>query len=408
MTNTSKLDESLWFRKVPAYRIAVFRVAIAIITMFYFIPQFSDYVHTYQFNAFHIPMIPGMLTFHPIVNFALILILWLVAWTLLFGFYPRLSAAVLATIGVYIFLIDCRHYNHNLQFHFIILCILSFAKDGVSIRKLYRGDEAEITCEVWPELLISYQVAIVFFYAAIEKVFSPFWGSSGTFFILHRDHPLDWIQTLAPNLLATFVGPISVLTIIVEFFVSIAFLFRFRQPFVLFLMFLFFVATELLTRAGVFAWDLIASLILFFPAADRAYLVSYNPECRWCSLIQHWISKLDWLRRIRWIPTTQVLKNKCTPVVSSNGETLRDYKAIKKIVQLLPGPIFIIFLLLRLGNTSAGFFRGGVAICFEILIAFFIFLAFIPGLFDPFGKFIYAIISHKYKDEELRTISEKK
>ena len=374
--------ESLLFKKVPAYRLATFRVVIAVVSIFCFIPQLNDLVHAYRLSAFHIPMIVGIPASHPILNSGLILIMWVAAWALLFGIYPRSSAAILATVGLYIFLLDMKHYNHNLQFHIIILSILAFTNDGVSLFDLCHAEKSDATCEAWCELLILYQIAIVFFYAALEKIFSPFWGTSGIFFVFQQDHPLDWIRSFSPAFFKVFAGPISIFTIAFEFFIATAFLLRLRHPLVLFCMFWFFVDLEILTRPGAFAWSLIASLILFFPAADRIYGTAYHSNCNLCSKFQYWVLRFDWLRRIDWIPMNHS-EIKCGTFINLNGKMYVGYEALKKIMKLFPGPIFIMVLLLRYGMVFVGLIQSEASIIlFELLMSFLLLLMFVPAVSD--------------------------
>jgi len=85
----------------------------------------------------------------------------------------------LAGVGFYVMLLDPEHYTHNAHFHLILLALLGCSQDGLSLAHLVREGAAAARCPAWPERLARLQVGIVFFYAALDKVFSPFWGLSG-------------------------------------------------------------------------------------------------------------------------------------------------------------------------------------------------------------------------------------
>lgn len=263
-----------WFAKVPAYRLATFRVVIAVLSMVAYSGHIEEMIRGPLAYSFHDPVVPWL----PPLSLGgarLLRVLWpLGCWGLLLGIFPRVSAAILSGAGWYLFLLDSRHYGFNLQFHLCLLTLLTLSPDRLPLWRLVRQEDGRARCEAWVERLIRSQVAIVFFYAALDKIFSPFWGLTGR---ILRELPLvphgnlfAWMELLCRSLLQTFPGVISVGVIGLEFFLAFGMLFRPFWGVTIAVGFGFAVALEFLVRPDLFAWDLLAVLILSVPSGDRS------------------------------------------------------------------------------------------------------------------------------------------
>jgi len=251
--NTSIRWESFWFKQVPGYRLACFRVAVAATTIIFVIPRLDGAIHSYLASSFHTPMLSWIPPLPAHTERALALAEYAAAACLLLGFLPRLSAGFLAASGLYIFLLDTRHYSHWGQFHLILLALLACSKARFSLLRLFQKDKALPTCEAWPEHLIRLQLSILLFYTALDKVFSPYWGTSGMFFTYEFD---ALTRRIAPSLLSSA-------TIGLEFFLAMSFLFRPLWRMAVPLGFLFAAALQFFIGPITFAWDFMAVLILF-------------------------------------------------------------------------------------------------------------------------------------------------
>ena len=251
--NTAIRWESFWFKQVAGYRLAFFRVAIAATTIIFVIPCLKTAVYSYLGSSFHDPMLSWIPPLPVHTGRALVFTEYAAAIGLLLGFLPRLSAGFLAASGLYVFLLDTRHYSHWGQFHLILLTLLACSKARFSLLRLFRKDKTLPTCQAWPEHLIRFQLSILLFYTALDKVFSPYWGASGMFFTYEFD---ALTRRIAPSLLSSAI-------IGLEFFLAVSFLFRPLWRMAVPLGFLFAAALQFFIGPITFAWDFMAVLILF-------------------------------------------------------------------------------------------------------------------------------------------------
>jgi hypothetical protein len=318
-------------------------------------------IRAYMESAFHIPPTPAWL---PQLSWpaGLVLILGrhLAAWALLLGVVPRTAAAFLAASGFYVVLLDPHHHSHNAHFHLVLLALLACSPDRVSIRGLCREDAAQARTVAWPERLIRLQVAIVYFYAAVDKVFNPFWGVSGTVLaeldMASHGPPLRWLQRINALVLHRVPGLMSVATIAAEFLLSATFLFQRLRPLAVPVGFLFAVYLEFLLRPDMFAWDMVSTLVLLLPAADRGWTLRYDERCAACRAKRRWIARLDWLRRLRWEVATASQPADRGPsapaLISPSGQAFHGFEEFRRLVLLLPAPLFVLFAVIRFGVGS--------------------------------------------------------
>ena len=341
-----------WFKPVPAYRLATFRVAVALTTILFHVPDVDEVIRTYLDSSFHMPAafswVPALSTGAAVF---LILLRHLTAWCLLFGWRPRLSALFLFLSDLYIVFLDPQiHFKNNIHFHLTLLALLAFACDRVSLTRLIREDDAEAVCPAWPERLIRIQVAIVFFYTALDKVFSHGWGLSGgrmmDLGLTFHGASLTWLQRLNQKVLEIMPGLLSLATIGTEFFLAAAVLFRRLWGLTTIVMIGFMVYLEFLVRPELFPWDMLAVLFLLQPAGDRAYTVYYNGKCSFCKWKRRWLGRLDWLRRLRYAPLEDSTGGTFY-LTGPSGKTEHGYKAFRKLLLLLGGPLYVFFVFIR-------------------------------------------------------------
>ena len=248
-----------WFSRVPAYRLAALRIAVAAATLLYHIPHFERMVHRYLQCSYHTPVVAWLPELPQWAGPALLPLRRILGIGLLFGVFPRLSAGLLAASGFYILLLDLRFYSSNAYFHLLLLSLLACSSDRLGLMKLFRGEGAQATCPAWPERLIRIQVSIIFFYSALDKLVSPFWGAGGEMlrelFLRHPSVLQGWLSQAA--------GMISAGIIALEFFVAAALIYPpLRRAGVAAVLF-FAIALEIFVAPELFPWDLMACMILF-------------------------------------------------------------------------------------------------------------------------------------------------
>lgn len=208
---------------------AVFRVLIALVTILFYLPSTDALIRDLYQYSFHVPILSWQLHLSKVAGIALIFAQHVFAWCLLFGWCPRFSAGFLALAGLGILLMDVRYYANNVLFHVVLLALLACSKDRVSLIHLIQSTKTNARCVGWPERLVRIQLALLFFFSALDKMVNPFWGLKGQMLLelplFNRVFPLSWVQEMNRFLLQTFPGPISVGVIAVEFFLAVAFLY---------------------------------------------------------------------------------------------------------------------------------------------------------------------------------------
>jgi Vitamin K-dependent gamma-carboxylase len=363
-----------WFAVVPAYRLATLRVALAVTTIAFHVPKFNGLIDAYVASAFHVP--PAFAWIPPLTPAAampLAILQHVAGWGLLFGWWPRFCAWLLVTVGLYVMALDPEHYAHNAQFHLTLLALIGCSTDRVALGRLLEDDGAEAGCPAWPERLVRIQVAIVFLYAAFDKVLSPHWGLSGGLLAAQRLAPhapgLAWLQSANEAVLRAFPGMLSTSTIALEFFMAVAFLVRPLWRAGIMVALVFGAYLEFMLRPGAFAWDMMAALLAFVPAGDRSWTAAYAaacPACRWNRSI---ISRCDWLRRLRWDPRGGAIvpmgrraapngAREALTLVSPRGRVYQGFDALRVLPIVLLGPVFVVMALARFGGgflASQGF-----------------------------------------------------
>ena len=330
------------------------------------VPKFNRLIGEYLSSAFHTsPAFAWLPALTRTEGAALIVLQYVAAFGLLLGLAPKVSAWFLAAVGLYVIGLDPEHYSHNAQFHLTLLALVGCSSDRVSLVRLLQGDDGH-TCSAWPERLVRIQLSIVFFYAALDKVFSPFWGVTGalltTLDVAQHGTALTAVVRANQAVIREFAAPLGMLTIAIEFFLAVAFLFRRLWPAALLLCFVFVVYLEFLVRPGLFTWDTLAALVMFVPANDRSWTIEYHAErtsYRWKRSL---LERLDWLRRVRWIPSgsaavgapgpTAVARDTGTQLLLRDvrGRVYRGLRAIRLFPLIFPGPVFVVMALARFGG----------------------------------------------------------
>ena len=102
---------------------------------------------------------------------------WVAGVALLAGWRPQLSAGYLVALGSYGYAVG--NHSHNGFLHLLLLALVACSADGLTLRRLAGGRDADATCAAWPERLLRLQLAIVYFHTSIDKMFSPEWGLRG-------------------------------------------------------------------------------------------------------------------------------------------------------------------------------------------------------------------------------------
>jgi hypothetical protein len=354
-----------WFEPVPAYRLATFRVALAVTTIVFHVPKFNAVMDRYAASAFHVP--PALSWIPPLTPWAgttLGALQHVAAWGLLLGLAPRLCAWFLVAVGFYVIGLDPEHFAHNAQFHLTLLALAGCSRDGITLPRLLQTDDAAAVCPAWPERLVRIQLSIVFFFAALDKVFSPAWSVSGALLavlgVAEHAPGLASLQRINLAAIRAFPAAMSVITTALEFFLALAVLHRPLWRAGLVAGFVFVLYLEFLVRPGVFTWDVLAAFFVFAPAADRGWMIVHDRRCASCRRNRAVLSRLDWLRRLRWVAGPSEAEVESPSAVAGAGTGLRlisprgrhydGFDAVRLLPLILPGPTFVVMAVARFGG----------------------------------------------------------
>jgi hypothetical protein len=376
-------------------------VALAFTTLVFHVPKFNGLIGDYAASTFHVaPAIGWLPILTPAAGAALAVLQYLAAGGLLLGVAVSGCGWFLAGAGFYVMLLDPEHYSHNAHFHLTLLALLGCSRDGLSLARLVRDAAAAARCPAWPERLVRLQIGIVFFYAALDKVFSPFWGLSGTRLGALRmvDHGLGLALLQRLNQAVTRAAPaaLSVATIAIEFFLAAAAVFRPLWRVGLVVGFVFIAYLEFLVAPGLFTWDMFAAGILFLPAADGGWQVLHDPRCVVCRRRMRWLSGLDWLRRCQYVRREDDSRSEACPglqLVSPGGRIVSGFDALRLLPAILAGPTFIVMALARFGGGFLAARSAGPwdALAYILLAAYL--ALWVPSVGRYLGRPIHAALA---------------
>ena len=363
--------EGGWFDPVPAYRLATLRVCLAVVTLVFHVPKFNGLLEAYTASAFHVaPAFAWIPTPGRGAGIFLMGLQHIAGWGLLLGWWPRLAAWTLAGAGAYIMALDPEHYSHNAHFHLTLLALVGCAADRLSLRRLVLGADDDARAPAWPERLIRLQLAIVFLFAAVDKVLSPHWRMTGAVLTAPGFAPhamgLAALQRANQVVLGAVPGVLSVATIATELGLAVALVLPGLAALAIGLSVGFMMYLEFMVRPGVFAWDVLIALLLLSPAADRSWSVVHAARG-----IRPLLARLDWMRRLQWVaPIVPSVQSNDTiegtkasgglHLVSPRGRVFCGLAAVCALPAALPGPVLVGLVVARFGGgflAARGFGR---------------------------------------------------
>lgn len=152
---------------------------------------------------------------------------------------------------------------------------------------------------------------------------------------------------------------------------------------------------EFLLVPGSFAWDLIALGVLFAPANDQSCILLYDDRRPACRTWQQLVGSLDWLRRVRRVfwaepgegaaPADSAARKYGCCLITPAGKVLLGTRAVRRLLVLLPAPVFLFLCGLRFGMFGASFFGAvpaGDMMFFTLLADLLLWVPGVPTLVD--------------------------
>ncbi len=351
-----------WFREVPAYRIAAFRVVLATTTLCNYLPVLTGWLLEAAASPATTASIPWVVHVPLPAVAGLLVLAWVAGVALLAGWRPRLSAGYLAALGVYGYAVG--NHSHNGFLHLLLLALVACSADGLSLRRLAGGRDTDATCPAWPERLLRLQLAIVYFHTSIDKMFSPEWGLRGLRLThLESTRVLPGIAHLERGIAAAIAGvagPMSVATIVGEMGVAVGLTLRRLWPLAMAGNVAFALSLEFLLVPAMFPWDLLALMILFLPAADGSYRVRLSAGCGMCRAQRRVLAALDWTRRLDLSDTAA--DRGPFAIETPRGRRFSGWRAAGLLPWVLPAPFLSLLILLRFGSEAVGRWSVGFSL----------------------------------------------
>ncbi len=339
-----------WFREVPAYRLAAFRVVLATTTLSNLLPVLTDWLR----QAAASPATTASIWWVPHLSPPVVLVVLAIGWaagvTLLVGWRPSASAGYLVVLGVYGYAVG--NHSHNGFLHLLLLALMACSTDRLTLRRLVQGTDDDATCPGWPEQLLRLQLVILYFHTAIDKVFSPEWGLGGLRLThLTATSPLPMVAALqrwVMGLIAAFPGLFSLAVIAGEALLAVGLLLRPLWPVAIVANVGFALSLEFLLAPAMFPWDLMTLMILFVPAADRRYRVRLS-KGGWGPLAKRLLAALDWTRRLE---IGDAEDDRWSSLETPSGRRLTGWRAAARLPLALPAPTLCVLILIRFGAAA--------------------------------------------------------
>ena len=304
---------------------------------------------------------------------------------------------MLAASGFYLILLDPLYFHHNAHLHMLLLALLACSYDRVNLWQLIQPDEGQAVTLAWPERLVVLQLCIVFFFTMLDKIGNPAWGITGgeivqlgvldpnalePLLLAQHGHLFAWTHDLIQTILRSIPGVLSVATIILEFSVAVTVLFQPLWRVAIPLVIAFMMWLEFLLAPDLFPWDVTAIMLLLLPAGDRAYTVRCDGESAGGLWMHRIVSRLDWLRRLRW-EFADLGSQEALVLISPTGKTRRGFDAARMLLLLLPGPLLALFIIVRFGGFGTRILGVVSASNAVFLMLAGLLLLWVPG-FSPF------------------------
>ena len=148
-----------WFRAVPAYRIAAFRVVLATTTLCNYLPVLTGWLLQAAASPATTASIPWLVHLPLPVVAVLLALGYAAGLALLVGSRPSLAAAYLVALGAYGY--AAGNHSHNGFLHLLLLALMACSADGLTLRRLAGNRDTDANCPAWPERLLRLQLAIV-------------------------------------------------------------------------------------------------------------------------------------------------------------------------------------------------------------------------------------------------------
>ena len=351
-----------WFRAVPAYRIAAFRVVLATTTLCNYLPVLTGWLLQAAASPATTASIPWLVHV-PLPVVAVLLALGYAAGVaLLVGWRPSLAAAWLVALGVYGY--AAGNHSHNGFLHLLLLALVACSADGLTLRRLAGSRDTGAVCPAWPESLLRLQLAIVYFHTSIDKMFSPEWGLGGLR-LTHLDSTrvLPGIADMERGIAAAIArvpGFASLAVMAGEMFTAVGLALRPLWPYAIAANVAFALALEFLLVPAMFPWDLLALMILFLPAADGAWRVRLSADRETCQAQRRLLTALDWTRRLDL--DGPLAERGPFSIETRGGRRYRGWRAVGLLPWALPAPFLSLLILLRFGSEAVGRWTVGFSL----------------------------------------------
>jgi predicted DCC family thiol-disulfide oxidoreductase YuxK len=241
--------------------------------------------------------------------------------------------------------------------------------------------------------LLRYQVVIVYFGAALNKLLEPDWRS-GQFFVHwfgHVHHPQLWaaVTSIVPEM--RLGQMISWSVILVEFVLVIGFMVPRLYRSAIWLGAAYHTGLLMHSAFTMFYFAILASYLAFVEWPERAMPVLYDSDCGFCQSVRRWFQRVDLEKAFAWVPFQRAPQEWGISIEASSAklhlvlddEVYRGFDAFKLLVLFNPVSYFV-FATLMAGQPDFFRYRRWLGI---------IALAIFTPKLTPAGDVVYNIIA---------------
>jgi hypothetical protein len=263
------------------------------------------------------------------------------------GRQPRLAAGVLLSILAYLCAWDQQLYSYHTYLVFLFTFLLALTEPGAALAR--GGGERSETVTGWPLTLMRLQITIVYLFAVVSKLDSPWLREN----VMARHLGLDPVaidRTLGFGLDAAVIA--------LEAFLAVGLWSRRLRPWAFVIGFALHLSFPVVLQPraplAIFSLASLAPYILFLDGRPRTRLVRFDPASPPTARLARWLQRLDWLRLHTFAPAAGAPWE-----LRAAATTHRGRRAIVAVLEGLPLTFLWAPALRFLGRGRQG--RGGLA-----------------------------------------------
>jgi hypothetical protein len=282
-----------------------------------------------------------------------LILLWVAvpaAAALSIGLATRFSASYVAGFVGYNLFLSRTHFSHNRAFLLVLLLGVAVLPLGrrLSLDAAWRrrkGDALEARGQLWPLLLMRFEVASVFVASGTSKLIDPdWWGGTVTRLrivrwrdlVIDRGVPEAVLDVLTSGGFHWWFAKAAVIT---ELFIALGLIARRTRMGAIWVAVLFHVSIEVFASVQVFSYAALAALVIWITPSARDRTVIVRGTSRGSRLIEGAVRYLDWTARFRL--RREDSGGPAVTLVDRDGSHIHGTAATRVILSRLPATFMV-------------------------------------------------------------------